>query len=88
MKKIYIIIGFVVLLLIIGYFTNWFGMKKANASTSERKRATILNALGCPSIPAGCVLSTNTSGASSTVTQGNVTYTCRCPDGSTTAPTL
>ncbi len=40
------------------------------------------------SCPIGCTLSTNTSGAAGTTTVGNTTYTCRCSDGSTSAPTV
>lgn len=97
MKKYYIIIGVIVLILMIGYFTNWFGLKKKSENSEEvqssvnrtSKMVTYIlpsgNKISCPS---GCVLSTNTSGASGTVTEGNVTYTCRCSDGATSTPNL
>lgn len=85
MKLIYWIILGVVLLLVIGYFTNWFGIKKINNNISERRGVMSLNIVSCNP---GCELSTDTTGASNTVTVGNVTYTCKCSDGSTSAPTL
>lgn len=61
------------------------GNLSATGTNVTRKRAGSLNQISCSP---GCTLSTNTKGASSTVTVGNTTYTCRCSDGSTSDPII
>lgn len=89
-KKHWAIIGVVLVIIIVCCLL--FRKKETESSyvlfdskpSPAIKRNIISNQVTCRS---GCTLSTNTTGASSTVTVGNVTYTCRCSDGSTTAPT-
>lgn len=89
MKKIYWIILIIIIILLIGYFTNWFGLnKKSNNDNIAQRKSYILQNNQTVTCGPGCTLSTNTNGASQTVTVGNITYTCRCSDGSTSSPII
>lgn len=81
-KIFYISLLVIAIIILIGYYTNWFGISKPSNNTS-RLINTQTSIVSCPN---NCTLSTNTSGASGTATNNNTTYTCRCSDGSTTTP--
>lgn len=84
-KNFWILLLFVLIFIfVIGYVLNWWGIKKSPQIAGSRIISNIMtNQISCPT---GCTLSLNTTGASQTASQGNNTYTCRCSDGSTTAP--
>lgn len=45
-KTLYWTLGIVGALLVIGYFTNWFGMKKPNGAVSNNGTGRVLNGNG------------------------------------------